>query len=297
MAGNNSKNNQWLLVLLAAICIFTFLTYSFRSCQRAAHQHDIGFRKSRQSTDHDHFGSDISAPVNPEDSLALPAISRKDHIIAHLAYTLSFDDKDHIPYWVAYTLTAAHLSQPVASRTEDFRPDNDNPASATLQDYRRSGYDRGHLAPAYDMRWSSQAMSESFLLSNITPQDHGFNEHIWADLENAVRIWARQCSVVYVVTGPVLTDNMESIGPDQVAVPEYFYKAVLSSDGANASCIGFIIPNRNLHETFWKYAVPLDSIEHLTGLKLFAKLPPAIRQNVEHHFDVSDWRTRRAFVQ
>jgi endonuclease G len=297
MAGNTSKNNQWLPVLLAAICIFIFFTYSFRSCQRAARQHAGAFTKSRKGTDHDYFGSNISAPVKPEDSLAFPEISSKDHIVAHLAYTLSFDDKDHIPYWVAYTLTASHLSQPVASRTEDFRPDDDNPASADLQDYRRSGYDRGHLAPAYDMRWSAQAMSESFLLSNITPQNHGFNEHIWADLENAVRIWARQRSVVYVVTGPVLTDNMETIGQDHVAVPEYFYKAVMSTNGTDASCIGFIIPNHNLHETFWKYAVPLDSIEHVTGLKLFAKLPPAVRQNIEHHFEVKDWRTRRAFVQ
>lgn len=299
MAGNRPNNNQWLPTLLVAICIFIFLSYSYRSCKRAAHNSDSAFRRSnsRGITNSPLRNNGPAACLLPQDSLSLPEIHKRDHIISHYAYTLNFDDKDHIAYWVAYTLTADHLQQPVARRTEDFRPDDDLESSATLEDYRRSGYDRGHLAPAYDMRWSAQAMSESFLLSNITPQDHGFNEHIWADLENAVRIWARQHAVVYVVTGPVLTDNMETIGPDRVAVPEYFYKAVLSTDNGAASCIGFIIPNHNLHETFWKYAVPLDSIEHVTGLKLFAKLPSATRQNIEHSYSIQDWRTRKAFVQ
>jgi endonuclease G len=299
MAGNKPQNNQWLPSLLVAICIFIFSAYGYRSCKRAAHNNDTAFRRSNSSaiTNSALNNSNSTACVLSQDSIGLPEIHKGDHIISHYAYTLSFDDKEHIAYWVAYTLTADHLQHPVASRTEDFRPDNDLQNSSKLEDYRRSGYDRGHLAPAYDMRWSAQAMSESFLLSNITPQDHGFNEHIWADLENAVRIWARQHAVVYVVTGPVLTDNMESIGPDKVAVPEYFYKAVLSTDNGSSAAIGFIIPNHNLHETFWKYAVPLDSIEHVTGLKLFAKLPQSTRQSIEHSLNIQDWRTRRAFVQ
>lgn len=294
MAGNRPKNNQWLPTLLVAICIFIFLAYAFRSCQKAAHNTAPPFKRSVSGS---YTNKKATVCLQPSDSMVLPAIMPDDHIISHLGYTLSFDDKDRIAYWVAYTLTAEKLENPVAGRSENFRPDGDLENSATLEDYRRSGYDRGHLAPAYDMRWSAQAMSESFLLSNITPQNHGFNEHIWAELENAVRVWAKQDKELYVVTGPVLTDDMETIGRDKVAVPEYFYKVVLDANLSNPKSVGFIIPNRDLKESFWKYAVPMDSVEHVTGLHFFARLPEAVRNAVEHTFSARDWRTHNAFVQ
>ena len=125
-------------------------------------------------------------------------------------------------------LSAAEQLQASVNRTDDFRADEAvATGSAALEDYRGSGYDRGHMAPAAAMAWSVEIMSESFLLSNISPQDPDFNRGIWRDLEAMVRDWAVLHGEVFVVTGPVLSEQLPSIGPNEVSVPESYYKVVV----------------------------------------------------------------------
>lgn len=206
-------------------------------------------------------------------NLELPRISKQDVIVKHLGYTLSYNEKHEQANWVAYELTAAETHKTV-NRGNVFRPDMAvKTGSATNEDYQGSGYDRGHLAPAADMEWSEQAMEESFYYSNMSPQVPGFNRGIWKKLEEQVRQWAVDNKVIYVVTGPVLENNLPTIGPDKVSIPRYYYKVVLDYTEPELKGIGFIIPNASSTMPLQSFAVPIDSVEHKTGIDFFPALP------------------------
>ena len=155
-------------------------------------------------------------------------------------------------------------------RTDDFRRDRAvTTGSATLADYRHSGYDRGHLAPAAAMAWSQGVMSESFYLSNMSPQDPGFNRGIWRQLEARVRDWADLHGEVFVVTGPVLESELPTIGPSGVSVPAYYYKVVVDLRPPGVEGIGFILPNGSANQSIGRYTVSIDSVEAFTGIDFF----------------------------
>ncbi len=158
---------------------------------------------------------------------ALPAHAPGDAVIEHTGYTLLYREDHEQAAWVAYLLTAGRLRGTIVRR-DNFRPDPSVPTgSATPADYRASGYDRGHLAPAADMKWSEAAMSESFLMSNMSPQAKEFNRGIWENLESRVRDWAKSDGELFIVAGPVLEPGLATIGANGVSVPRMYYKVVL----------------------------------------------------------------------
>lgn len=176
--------------------------------------------------------------------LEIPKIDAKDDVIAHFAFTLSYNEEHEQANWVAYELTEEETDAKY-KRTDKFIPDlSVKTGTANDTDYRGSGYDRGHLVPAGDMAWSSTASRESFYYCNISPQVPSFNRGIWKKLEGLVREWAKEEKSVFVVTGPVLENNLPTIGPDKVSVPRYFYKAILDYNEPVIKGIGFIIPNK-----------------------------------------------------
>ena len=222
-------------------------------------------------------------------SIELPAITHTDVIIKHLGYTLSYNEKHEQANWVAYELTAAETHKAV-KRSNNFRPDAAvKTGSATDADYKGSGYDRGHLAPAADMSWSAQSMEESFFYSNMSPQVPGFNRGIWKQLEEQVRQWAVDNEVVYVVTGPVLENNLPVIGPDHVSVPHYYYKVILDYTKPELKGIGFILPNASSSFPLQHFAVSIDSVEHVTGINFFPALPDKQEQNIEKTVCLDYW--------
>lgn len=211
-----------------------------------------------------------------------------DHEIhTYSSFSLCYRESYELAEWVCYELTREELAKNVR-RSNAFRPDeNITTGSAELEDYRNSGYDRGHLAPSGDMLFSAQANSECFLLSNITPQNASFNSGIWNELENQVRRWAEQYGRVFVITGPVLEKSAaeyETIGKNKVVVPEYFYKIVLTpvyADDEDAASprdceriivSAYIIPNKKCSDRFWNYKVPVSEVERRTGLDFFSLL-------------------------
>ena len=118
----------------------------------------------------------------------LPSQQSNGQIVHHANYTLQYNEEHEQASWVAYRLTSHHLQNPSTKRKDNFRSDPKvKTGSATLSDYKGSGYDRGHLAPAADFKWSSTAMSESFYMSNMSPQVPGFNRGIWKKLESKIR--------------------------------------------------------------------------------------------------------------
>ena len=235
------------------------------------------------------FASIIAQHTTKIPHLELPAFTPSDIIVKHLAYTLSYNEKHEQANWVAYELTAEETQKGV-TRSNDFRPDNEvMSGSATNADYQGSGYDRGHMAPAADMSWSVQSMEESFLYSNMSPQVPGFNRGIWKKLEERVRQWAVENKDIYVVTGPVLTEDLSAIGPDKVSVPRYYYKVILDYRVPELKEIAFIVLNASSTMSLQSFAVPIDSVEHVTGINFFPALPDKQEQALEKTICISCW--------
>ncbi|MFH2140859.1 MAG: DNA/RNA non-specific endonuclease [Bacteroidota bacterium] len=219
----------------------------------------------------------------------LPA-STTGQIIKHSYYTLSYSANDKQAEWVAYELTRNNLSNPVAERTENFRPDTlIKTGSASLEDYKGCGYDRGHLTPAADMKFNTTAMSESFYLSNMSPQSPEFNRGIWAKLEEQVRIWAMENDTLYIVTGGILSSRDETIGEGKVTVPAYFYKVILNRNNKKFKAIALILPNEKGNKQLYEYATTIDSLENITGIDFFPALPDSIENNMESKANTGKW--------
>jgi endonuclease G len=219
----------------------------------------------------------------------LPRPNPYDKIISHKSYTVSYNLTYHVADWVAYELTAEE-TVPVVQRNNHFVPDPLlKSGSASNEDYKGSGYDRGHLAPSADMCYSYQTMVESFYLSNITPQAPSFNRGIWEKLEQQVRQWAVDDKAVYIVTGTVLTKGLPTIGYDRITVPAYFYKVILDYREPDIKGIGFIIPNQGSQEPLQHYAVTIDSVEKVTGTEFFYQLPQDQQRIIESTVDLNKW--------
>ncbi|WP_261664277.1 DNA/RNA non-specific endonuclease [Deinococcus sp. Marseille-Q6407] len=188
-------------------------------------------------------------------------------LLCRQEYVVLYDPAWHVPRVVGEYLSPTELGGNV-QRQDNFVPDPDLPAgeSAGLNDYRSSGYDRGHMAPAADFKSSPQAMQESFYLSNMVPQNHHMNTGVWAALESAVRSCAGDRGGVFVLSGPVLSKHPKTIG-EGVAVPDSLFKVVVSGKEARA----FVIPNRSQPSdtSFSRYEVTPAKVQSLTGLTLF----------------------------
>ncbi len=201
--------------------------------------------------------------------LEIPKIAPGDIVISHTGYSLLFNKKYMLANWVAYELTKQETKK-IVGRSNKFIPDPEvKIGTSEDKDYSGSGYDKGHLAPAADMGWSSNTMAESFYYSNMSPQLPGFNRGIWKKLEELVRTWAIVNDTIYVVTGPVLTTGLKTIGPDKISVPDYFYKVILDYTQPDVKGIGFIISNASSGLPLQNFAVTIDSVEKFTGIDFF----------------------------
>lgn len=211
-------------------------------------------------------------------------------IIHHFAYTLEFYNQYKQPSWVAYMICRSRAEDNEATRSDDFRPD---PAvhngSATPQDYVHSGYDKGHLAPSADFRWNAEAQSESFFMSNMSPQRPAFNRGVWKRLEDQVRKWAIEYDTLYVVTGPILQQGLSAIGTSNVSVPQYYYKVILDYKPPVVEAVGLIMRNEGNKEPLSEFAVSVDAVEKATGIDFFPALPDSIEKSVEKSVDMGFW--------
>lgn len=222
-------------------------------------------------------------------------------VIHHSYYSLAYNEEHEQADWIAYELTKEQLKVPNVEREREFRPDDDVPTgSAFHSDYTRSGYTRGHLAPAGDMAFSTKAMKESFYMSNMSPQIEAFNRGIWRELEENIRDWTYVDEHLYIVTGPVLSQGViKKIGDSGVSVPKYFYKVVLDIEGEKQKGVGFIIPNERSELPLENYAVTIDSVEQFTGFDFFGDLmDDELEAKIESQFTPSEWKyNRQGFLE
>ena len=224
--------------------------------------------------------------------LELPKSAPSDQIVHHSNYTLNYSEKHEQAEWVAYTLSSSDVYGSVG-RTNDFRADPKvKTGSASLSDYKGSGYDRGHLAPAGDMKSTYTAMSESFYMSNMSPQKPGFNRGIWKKLEGNVRNWASDNGEIYVVTGPILSGRYPSIGSNQVSIPNYYYKVILDYKEPEIKGIGFVLPHQKSSSSIQSFAVTIDEVERKTGIDFFHTLPDDVEEQIESNLTINKWSFR-----
>jgi endonuclease G len=220
-----------------------------------------------------------------------PQAPTVDTILSYSGFDLAYNEQHEQAAWVAYVLTREEIESGNIERTNNFRPDkNLVTGSASLADYRGSGFDRGHLAPAGDMQWAPEAMSESFLMSNMSPQDPAFNRGVWKRLESEVRNWALEKDSIYVITGPVLASIDSFIGENQVGIPQHYYKVLLDLSPPDHSLIAFLLPNSASSDSLMRFAIPVDLLEQRTGYDFFAGAPDQeMMEWLEKQLDLDSW--------
>lgn len=213
-----------------------------------------------------------------------------EQILKRTGYVASYNKTTLLPNWVAWHLTAERTEGSAKRSGVDFAEDTEVPEPrATDWDYYNSGYDRGHMCPAADNKWSKKAMEESFLFTNMCPQNGNLNRGDWNEMEMACRKWAKKYGDLYIVCGPILYKGKhKTIGNNKVVVPEAFFKVVLRT-GDEPQAIGFIYKNTSGNRPKDSYVNTVDEVERITGIDFFPSLPDNVEKNVEATADIANW--------
>lgn len=222
--------------------------------------------------------------------LPAPVSHLPEQVLRRTGYVVSYNRDTRLPNWVAWHLTAEHTNGAAKRPSRAFHEDEEVPAPrAEDRDYYNSGYDRGHMCPAADNKWSGDAMLESFLFTNMCPQNHNLNVGDWNEMENQCRRWAQLYGGIYIVCGPVLYKGKhKTIGRNKVVVPEAFFKVVLCLAGT-PKAIGFIYKNVAGDRPKGDYVNTVDEVERITGFDFFHDLPDDVEAAVEASCSLSDW--------
>lgn len=242
------------------------------------------------------FGGALNADPSETDlHCAIAANAPADQALRYPGYIVSFSPEHHQPRWVAWQLTRQEATSNVTSRKNaTFMPDTNVKGCAQLADYRRSGYEKGHMCPAGDMKWSQEAMDACFLLTNICPQTHALNNGAWRSLEEKCREWAIRDSDIIIVCGPILSDPIEqTIGETGVSVPRRYFKAILAPHATPPRGIAFIMPNGYVEGGMQAAAVSIDQAEEAAGIDLFPFLPDDIEKEIESQCNFPLWSKKR----
>lgn len=275
--------------LLWAAALLLLATFAFHTFLQKDDNHETqneewseGFQESASWTTIPNSVIELCMPA--------PLKETPEIICRKKSYVASYNQDTRIPNWVAWQLISEHADGEL-KRMNNFHEDENCPLPrATLQDYRGSGWSRGHMCPAGDNKWSREAMYDSFSLVNVCPQNSKLNSGVWNSLEMDCRRWARQYGEIYIVCGPVLMKRQhDTIGPNEVVVPEAFFKVVLCLVG-KPKAFGFIVRNNEGLKKRDLYYNSVDDIERITGLDFFPSLPDDVEKEVEAKVDMDEWR-------
>ncbi|MDC1161925.1 DNA/RNA non-specific endonuclease [Tenacibaculum sp.] len=218
--------------------------------------------------------------------------STTGQVIKHRFYNLSYNEKHEQAEWVAYSLSKSDIVYTNHKRPYFIYDPKVKTKSANYRNYKRSGYDRGHLCPAGDRRFSKEAHDETFYTSNVSPQKHNFNARIWNKLEQKTRYWAKKYNHLYVITGGVLQNDLKSIGKEKVSVPNQFYKVLLDYTQPEIKAIAFLLPHKDSTKPLYEFVVSIDELEKQTGIDFFPNLPDPIENKLEASTNYKNWSFR-----
>lgn len=250
----------------------------------------------------------LQGTINAMKAVGYPINPKNLEIIEHVGMVIGFDCDYKMASWVFHVLTP-DVSNGNISRSNDFRTDEKSICGSSQEadyflrkktidgtfEYDGFGFDRGHLAPSADFRWSANALSESYYYSNMTPQRPEFNRGSWASLEGLLRkIVDQEKKQFYVITGPVLNENLPVIEQsiDKIKIPEYHYKIIVDASAQNPRGMAFLMPNRKCEERLSDYVISIDSLERLTGLDFFPEMDEILETKIEEKSDFTLWKTQ-----
>lgn len=261
-----------LYPILAIVIVIVIVGYDF-------------FLEDKETSEIIEHGTIVKSSTN---EYFLPS-STTGQIVHHEYYSLSYSEPHEQAEWVAYELKKSHLSNTNFKRPYFEIDRYVKTGAAHWRNYKKSGYDRGHLCPAGDRRFSQEAHDETFLTSNISPQNHQFNSGIWNTLEQKVRYWSRKYDGVFVVTGGILRGNLNTIGDEDVSVPNQFYKILIDTNTGPTKMIAFLFPHEDSNQPLYKFVVSVDEIEELTGIDFFSELEDSIENKLEASRSYKNW--------
>ncbi len=299
------KNNIWLLVVLSAMMLACKGNKGIQAVgtngENATGLYDA---QNAGRAEVQTAGATMSQTAKTVVMYEMPAPlkDRPEQILKRKGYTVSYNSETKNPNWVAWHLTKSHTYGSFQRREEVFSEDESVKAPrATNNDYFNSRYDRGHMCPAGDNKWDKEAMTQSFLFTNICPQNHGLNKYEWNDLEIQCRDWAREYGAVDIVCGPLYSSKggrykvgsshepqQKTIGRNKVWVPDAFFKVVLCRQG-RPKAIGFVYRNEGVKQLKTEAVRTVDEIEALTGIDFFPALDDDMENRIEASANLSDW--------
>lgn len=236
----------------------------------------------------------INKNITPKNTNAIELARTKKGIksqtVSHVGFTASYNSNWLIPNWVSYNLTRDKVNGTIPRPKRAYEPDPlVKGKSAEHKDYSNSGYTRGHMAPAADMKWSIEAMNESFYLSNVCPQIAELNGGIWEKLEKRIRALATE-STLYICCGPIVSQSPMRIGKNRIAVPEKFFKVICMQRRGKWQAVGFIFPNSACKGSMFDYATSVDDVEKITGHDFFFNISDDIETSIESLWKMRDWQ-------
>lgn len=272
------------LFCYAVVCIGLLVSCAHKS------GHRINTFASSEISLHENGGVNQSEDVSNDFCLAERIDKSNQLIIRRIAYCLSYNPELLIPNWVAWHLTAEHADGEWP-RDNKYYEDVEVPTPrATDDDYKGTGLTHGHMCPAGDNKWNSEAMRESNLLTNICPQHSSLNSGVWNTIERDCRKWAKKYGEVYIVCGPILlNEEHQTIGRNKIVVPEAFYKVVLRLK-PSPKAIGFIVRNNDGAKKRDQYINTVDEVERITGIDFYPALQDSIENEVESYSNIEDWK-------
>lgn len=307
-----TANSTLVVCQSATLCLFATVLM-LAACGRSASE-----RRSGESSAESLYGSPTAVRTqsasNTESSantgsarvvrmyeIPAPLTDRPEQILPRKGFTISYNRTTKTPNWVAWHLTKSHTYGHSSRDIQAFSEDNSvSKPRATLDDYYNSRYDRGHMCPAGDSKWDEESMTQTFLLTNICPQNHGLNKYSWNDLEIECRSWAREYGAVDIVCGPIYRTAMrvggkmqpsslqKFIGRNKVWVPDAFFKVVLCRN-RNPKAIGFIYENRGGQQSMKQAVTSVDEVERMTGIDFFPELDDRTETRIEAQYRLGDW--------
>ena len=250
----------------------------------------------------------LQGTIQSMKAVGYPAFSKNLEIIEHAGMVLGFDCDYKMASWVFHVLTPDVTSGNI-SRSNDFRLDEKSTCGSAQEadyflrkekedgtfEYDGFGFDRGHLAPSADFRWSANALSESYYYSNMTPQRPEFNRESWASLEGLLRkIVDQEKKQFYVITGPVLHEGLPEIerSANKLKIPELHYKIIVDVSAENPRGMAFLMPNKKCEERLSSYVISIDSLERLTGIDFFSTMPTELETKIEQTADFNACKTQ-----
>jgi len=230
-----------------------------------------------------------TASLKDHNPFAYLPTSTTKQVVKHKYYALSYNEKYEQAEWVSYFLRSENEGIGHFKRPRFINDPKVTTESADSDNYKKSGYDRGHLCAAADMRFSKNAYDETFFTSNISPQKHNFNGGIWKRLEDKSRYWATKYNGIYVVTGGILQKGLPTIGSEKVAIPNLFYKILFCNYKGKNKMVAFLMPGVKSKEPLYKFVVSVDAIEKMTGIDFFPQLNDSVENELERKSDYKAW--------